>query len=248
MGRKQAKMSVSRRQTHQPHVLPPPGEVLEIILGAGASARQIQEAIPDVPALRPRLHVKAPGGGIQIHSGSNLIQPQTKTPSIGSNKYGDRPTINENIGDMTILPVGRRGGEASRRANNSLADWGARSSRQILQRAARLFLENTEFGGPPKYQPERVWELALGAFHPSLRLALPSSIPKIVLPRVLGAKRRKEQFRNWSVEAGLPHSGNYSHDSLCQRIMYLHVTCEPMPTAGPAMQLHKHVGSADLGL
>lgn len=101
-------------------VLPTPGEVLEIILGAGASACQIQEAIPDIPALRPRPHVKASGGGCQIHSGSNLIQPQTKTPSIGNERYGDRPTINENIGDMTILPVGR--GEASHRADNSLAD------------------------------------------------------------------------------------------------------------------------------
>ncbi|KAG8157482.1 hypothetical protein KVR01_012524 [Diaporthe batatas] len=101
-------------------VLPTPGEVLEIILGAGASACQIQEAIPDIPALRPRPHVIASAGGSQIHSGSNLIQPQTKTPSIGNEKYGDRPTINENIGDMTILIV-ERGGDP-RRANNSLAD------------------------------------------------------------------------------------------------------------------------------
>lgn len=168
-------------------VLPPPGEVLEIILGAGASARQIQEAIPDIPALRPRPHVKASGGGIQIHSGSNLSQPQTKTPSIGNEKYGDRPTINGNIGDMTIS-CHSGAGEASRRANNSLADWGAKSSRQIFAEAARLFRENTEPGGPPYCQPE----LALGTFLHSPRLALPSAIPGIVLRARLEGKRRKE--------------------------------------------------------
>lgn len=60
------------------------------------------------PLCDPGLMSKRPVGGIQIHSGSNLIQPQTKTPSIGNEKYGDRPTITEDIGDMTILPVGRR--------------------------------------------------------------------------------------------------------------------------------------------
>lgn len=86
-------------------VLPPPGEVLQIILGAGASACQIQEAIPDIPALRPRPHVKAFGGGLPDPQRQQPHQPQTKTPSIGNEKYGDRPTINENIGDMTILSV-----------------------------------------------------------------------------------------------------------------------------------------------
>ena len=142
----------------------------------GASACQIQEAIPDIPALRSRPHVKAPGGGSQVHSGSNLIQPQTKTPSIGNEKYGDRPTINENIGDMTILPVGQ--------GRHHVAQTIASQTRVLSQAGRYGRPQPTHFGarwaaglsgGAGK------WELVLGTFLSLIRLALPFSIPRIVL-------------------------------------------------------------------
>lgn len=56
-------------------------------------------------------------------------------------------------------------------------------------------VQSTELGGPPNCQPGRVWELALGTFGPSLRQALPCSIPRIVLRTRLLRKEGRNNFR-----------------------------------------------------
>lgn len=108
-------MGVRRRQCHQPQYFHPPVKFWKLSWERELQLVRFRKLSQTSPLCDPGLMSKRPVGGIQIHSGSNLIQPQTKTPSIGNEKYGDRPTITEDIGDMTILPVGRSRGIRSRR-------------------------------------------------------------------------------------------------------------------------------------
>lgn len=225
-------------------VLPPPGEVLEIILGAGASARQIQEAIPDIPALRPRPHVKASGGGDP--------DPQRQQPHSTS----DQDTIDRQreVRRQTHDNRGHRRHDypASRTQVAQIIPSQAgvlKSGRQPQKWAARPFLESTELGGSPNCQPERVWELALVVLLP-FRLALPCSIPRIVLRARLEEEEGRNNFKvgpskrasrvrviiRTTVCASVLCTCT-SHASQCQQLA--------LPAAA---QAEHHVGSADLGL